>query len=147
MRTLSVSGAHRWASGRGVRVGIIDTGVDLRHRELGGKVVATADFVARDRRTFLTDRHGTAVAGVIAASVNNHLGIVGVAPDAALVAAKACWYEPGDRLQITAVCSSFTLARALAFALERDVDVPISVSAASRCTSRTPGRGGDQARA
>ncbi len=121
--TLSVSGAHRWARGRGVRVGIVDTGVDLRHRELGGKVVATADFVARDRRAFLTDRHGTAVAGVIAASVNNRLGIVGVAPDAALIAAKACWYEPGDRLQTAAVCSSFTLARGLAFALERDIDV------------------------
>lgn len=123
MRTLSVSEAHRWASGRGVRVGIIDTGVDLRHRELGGRVVATADFVARDRQAFLTDRHGTAMAGVIAASVNNRLGIVGVAPDAALIAAKACWYEPSDRLQTTAVCSSFTLARALAFALEQDVDV------------------------
>lgn len=121
--TLSVSGAHRWASGRGVRVGIVDTGVDLRHRELDGKVVATADFVARDRRAFLTDRHGTAVAGVIAASVNNRLGIVGVAPDAALIAAKACWYEAGDRLQTSAVCSSFTIARGLAFVLERDVDV------------------------
>ena len=123
MGTLSVSSAHRWARGRGVRVGIVDTGVDLRHRDLDGKVVATADFVARDRRAFLTDRHGTAVAGVIAASANNRLGIVGVAPDAALIVAKACWYAPGDRLQTAAVCSSFTLARALAFALERDVDV------------------------
>ncbi len=121
--TLSVPSAHRWARGRSVRVGIVDTGVDLRHQELDGRVVDTADFVARDRHAFLTDRHGTAVAGVIAASVNNHLGIVGVAPDAALIAAKACWYESVDRLQTTAVCSSFTLARALAFALERHVDV------------------------
>lgn len=120
---LSVSGAHRWARGRGVRVGVIDTGVDVRHRELGGKVVATGDFAGRDRGTFLTDRHGTAMAGVIAASVNNRLGIVGIAPEAALIAAKACWYERGAGLQATAVCSSFTLARALAFALERKVDV------------------------
>lgn len=123
MGTLSVSGAHRWASGRGVRVGIVDTGIDLRHLDLAGKVVASADFVERDRHAFFTDRHGTAVAGVIAASANNRLGIVGVAPDARLVAAKACWYEPGDPLRTTALCSSFTLARALAFALELHVDV------------------------
>lgn len=120
---LSVSGAHRWARGRGVRVGVIDTGVDVRHRELTGKVVATGDFAGRDRGAFSTDRHGTAMAGVIAASVNNRLGIVGIAPEAALIAAKACWYERDSGVQATAVCSSFTLARALAFALERKVDV------------------------
>lgn len=121
--TQNIQGAHRWARGRGVRIGMIDTGVDVRHPELGDRVVATADFVARDRGTFLTDRHGTAVAGVIAASGNNRLGVLGVAPDAALIVAKACWYEPGDRQQTVAVCSSFTLARALAFTLEREVDV------------------------
>lgn len=120
--TLSVLGAHRWARGHGVRIGIIDTGVDVRHRDLNGRVVAIADFAGRGWDTFLADRHGTAVAGVIAASDNEGLGIVGVAPDASLIVAKACWYE-GDRRQTAAVCSSFTLARALAFALEQRVDV------------------------
>lgn len=121
--TLNVLSAHRWARGRGVRVGVIDTGVDMRHRELRGKVAATADFVAHDWGSFLADRHGTAVAGVIAASGGNRLGLVGVAPEATLIVAKACWYDAGDRLQSAARCSSFTLARALAFALEREVDV------------------------
>jgi subtilisin family serine protease len=62
------------------------------------------------------DRHGTAVAGVIAALTNNGQGIVGIAPAADLLALKACWQE---RIEAPAVCNTLTLAEALAFAIER----------------------------
>jgi subtilisin family serine protease len=62
------------------------------------------------------DRHGTAVAGVIAALTNNGLGIVGVAPAAELLALKACWQERPDA---PAVCNTLTLAEALAFAIQK----------------------------
>jgi subtilisin family serine protease len=58
---------------------------------------------------------------VIAARANNHEGIVGIAPEAELIALKACWETtPGrDRAE----CNSFTLAKALAAALALHADV------------------------
>jgi len=60
-------------------------------------------------------RHGTAMAGVMAAVANNHIGIVGVAPQAQIEVFEACWQL--DPAQDAAVCNTFTLARALAAAI------------------------------
>ena len=68
-----------WAQGAGdtsVVVAVIDTGVDASHPDLVGNVLEGADFV-NDGHTGDPSGHGTAVAGVIAARGNNHLGIVG----------------------------------------------------------------------
>ncbi len=86
-----------WASstGAGVRIGIVDTGVDLTHEDLAGKVVAGTSCVgsdgdpARCTGSPQDDQgHGTHVAGIAAAIKDNHVGIAGVAPDAQLVVAK-----------------------------------------------------------
>jgi hypothetical protein len=116
---MDVSGAHLWSRGEGVRVAIIDTGVDASHPDLAGRVTKQENFVdgARNGR----DRHGTAVAGVIAAVENNSLGIVGIAPAARLYALRACWPEPRDDAR--AVCSTLTLAKALAAAIEARIDI------------------------
>lgn len=107
--------AHRWATGKGVRVAVIDTGVDLDHPDLRGRIAKAQNFVDQGERSFTTDFHGTAMAGVIAAAANNEVGIVGVAPQAELYALKACWQQPpGAR---AAVCNSYTLAKALDFAI------------------------------
>jgi subtilisin family serine protease len=113
---IHVPEAQRWSKGRGVTIAVIDTGVDTAHPELAGRVKLTRNFVDDDMRRFQMDRHGTAVAGVIAALTNNGQGIVGVAPAADLMALKACWQE---RLEQPAVCNTLTLAEALAFAIER----------------------------
>jgi subtilase family protein len=113
---IHVPGAHRWSQGKGVTVAVIDTGVDTSHPELVGRVRLTKNFVDNDPERFRMDRHGTAVAGVIAAVTNNHQGIVGVAPGAQLLALKACWQE---RPETPAVCNTLTLAEALAFAIEK----------------------------
>jgi hypothetical protein len=116
---MDVAGAHLWSRGEGVRVAIIDTGVDATHPDLAGRVAKQENFVdgARNAR----DRHGTAVAGVIAAVENNSQGIVGVAPAARLYAMRACWPEPRD--DASAVCSTLTLAKALAAAIEARMDI------------------------
>ena len=116
--TLDVLATHRWATGRGVRVAVIDTGLDDRHPDLDDAVVLQRNFVDRDQAAFRRDRHGTAVAGVIAAGRNNGTGMVGVAPDAQVLALKSCWQD-ADR---SASCSSFTLAKALNFAITQRVD-------------------------
>jgi subtilisin family serine protease len=118
---LTVAQAQHWSRGRGVRIAIIDTGVDFEHPDLAGQIIARRNFVDVDERTFRGDRHGTAVAGVIAAVADNHIGIVGIAPDARLLALKACW-QPGATAG-PAVCDSFTLAQALESAIDLQADV------------------------
>lgn len=78
--------------GAGIKVCVIDTGIQKDHPDLVENVKGGRNFVAR-RRTVNPDAwdddngHGTHVAGIIAAS-HNDIGVVGVAPQAWLYAAK-----------------------------------------------------------
>ena len=113
---IDAPGAHDWSRGDSVRVAVIDTGVDVSHPDLRGRVVLRRNFVDSDDAQFKRDRHGTEVAGVIAAVANNGEGIVGVAPKVALLVFKACWQlAPG---QDGAHCNSLTLAQALVAAMD-----------------------------
>lgn len=69
-----------------VRVAVIDSGLDLGHPELAGRVVAARSFVAAPVKD--TEGHGTIVSGVIAARSQNAAGIAGLAPSAELIVAK-----------------------------------------------------------
>jgi subtilisin family serine protease len=121
VQTLHLEQAHHWSTGKGIKVAVIDTGVDLDHPDLRGRIVKAQSFVDRGEQTFTTDIHGTAIAGVIAAATNNQVGIVGVAPQAELFALKACWQKaPGKR---EAVCDSYTLAKAIDFAILQGAQV------------------------
>jgi subtilisin family serine protease len=112
---MGVEAAHRFSRGRGVRVAVIDTGLGDGHPELAGRVVEARDFVGAGRADAHAEAHALAVAGLIAASADNGEGIVGVAPEADIVAMRACWQaDPGRE----AVCNSFTLALALAAAID-----------------------------
>ncbi len=114
VRALDVAEAHRLSRGMGIRVAIIDTGVDTEHPDLAGRTLLTRNYIDDDAVAFRSDRHGTQVAGLIAASANNGIGIVGVAPDVKLMAFKACWQANAS---VSGRCNSFTLAQALADAL------------------------------
>ena len=115
-RELQLEEAQRMATGRGIDVAVIDTGIDIHHPELAGRIAESEDFVDPPARE--GEQHGTAVAGIIAADAGNGIGIIGVAPDVKLLALRACWPA-----QAKSVCSSFTLAKALTFALERGPQV------------------------
>ena len=108
LQSLSISGAHVLSKGEGVRVAIIDSSADVGHEDLRGSIAKAEDFTRDDRAS--DERHGTAVASVIAARANNEVGIVGIAPSAHIDLLIACWAEP-DR--DNAICDSFSLARAL----------------------------------
>jgi hypothetical protein len=69
-----------------VRVAVIDSGVELGHPELKGRIVADKSFVGGSVAD--TQGHGTFVAGEIAAIADNGVGIAGLAPPARLVVAK-----------------------------------------------------------
>jgi hypothetical protein len=118
---MSVAAAHQWSRGEGTTVAIIDTGVDAGHPDLAGRVRQMLNFVDRDVGQFEHDRHGTEVAGIIAAVRDNGRGIVGVAPEVQLLALKACWQPKSG--SAAATCNSFTLAQALESAIDAKVDV------------------------
>jgi Subtilase family len=118
---MDVADAHPWSRGEGVKVAIIDTGVDIQHPDLRGSIAAAANFVDADDSQFRRDRHGTEMAGVIAAVANNREGIVGVAPRARLLIYKACWQARADA--DAARCNSFTLARALTAAFDAHAQI------------------------
>jgi subtilisin family serine protease len=111
---LDVQDAHRMSRGQGVRVAIIDTGIDTEHPDLIGRVELVRNYVDEDLEGLRRDRHGTQVAGLIAAAAGNGIGIVGVAPEVKLLALKACWQ---DSAAASGRCNSFTLAQALVGAL------------------------------
>jgi len=110
---------HRVTTGRNALIAEIDTGVQLDHPDLKGAIALARNFV--DGSDYAAERHGTAVAGIIAARADNGLGIAGVAPQATLLALRACWQNSSTGAG--ASCNSFTLAKALQFALSRNVQI------------------------
>lgn len=87
--------AWQYGNGSGVRIGIVDTGVDYQQQDLAGKVVAGKTYLsnpsggcngaAQDPNGQDDFGHGTHVAGIAAAK---GIGVTGVAPGASLVVAK-----------------------------------------------------------
>lgn len=112
--------AQRVSQGKGVEVALVDTGVDIAHPDLAGRIRAQYDMLDDSVAASGGDRHGTEVAGIIAAVGDNRLGIVGVAPKATLSVYRACWHAPGAR---TARCNTFTLAKALAALIDADARI------------------------
>lgn len=96
---LKLPEAHQIATGEGVTVGIVDTGVDSTHPDLTGVVVAGKDSwsPAGDGQTDATG-HGTAMASLVAGhghGADGSEGVLGVAPGAKIISYGA-WREGDD---------------------------------------------------
>lgn len=81
-------------NGAGVKIAVLDTGIDYNHEDLDGNFKGGYDFVNNDPDpwddnclTFSKTCHGTHVSGIVAAE-HNDIGIVGVAPGASIYAVK-----------------------------------------------------------
>lgn len=104
-------------TGKGVKVGVLDTGIDVDHPDLivsGG--ICTLDKAEYCSKVVSYDDdsgHGTHVAGVIAAKQNN-IGIVGIAPNVELFAIKALGKGGG---------SSTSIAKGIEWAIENNIDI------------------------
>jgi subtilisin family serine protease len=119
-RNIGADQAQRFATGKGIKIAVIDTGVDTGHPDLKGKVIDKANFVDGDK-SFNEDVHGTLVAGIIAAIPNNGVGIYGVAPDVKLLAVKVCRPRAKDRVE--ADSSSDMLGRGFDFAILKGANI------------------------
>jgi len=104
-------------TGQGVKVAILDTGIDYTRAELGGcfgdgcRVVGGYDYMNNDDDPMDDQGHGTHVAGIVAASGD----VQGIAPDTTLYAYKVCDYD----------CPTDGIIAALEKALDPDGD-PLS---------------------
>lgn len=108
---------HQLATGRGIRVAVIDSGIESTHPDLAGQLLVNKNFISNRRPAW--ELHGTGVAGIIAAKADNRLGIAGVAPDARILGLRACWQQSSGHT----VCDSFSLVKALYFAIDQKADV------------------------
>ena len=116
-----VTQAQRFASGRGVKVAVIDTGIDGDHVDLSKRIEKQLNFVSAEQEAGGMEFHATAVAGIIAAERDNGHGIGGVAPEAQLFALRACVESnPGSS---RGKCSSVALARAIDWAIINQMDI------------------------
>lgn len=118
---MQLNEAHRFSTGRDVTVAVVNTAIDLSHPDLRGQISSHRDLVNDSSDGSLSEAHGTAVGGVIAARAGNVAGIVGVAPAAHLAALRACWPSAPDALD--ASCNTLTLAKAIDTAIRLKVRV------------------------
>jgi subtilisin len=103
--------------GTGVKVAVIDTGINYTHEDLNGNYKGGYDFVNdSDPIDDSYNSHGTHVAGIIAAE-RNGLGVVGVAPNASLYAVKV--------LDGSSHGSASWVIAGIEWAVENDMDVAI----------------------
>src|SRR5215469_1379178 len=82
LTTLGIPKAQEHALGAGVRVALIDTAVDTTHPDIRERIAGSRSFLDELAGASHGSRHGTAMAGLIAATANNRVGIVGIAPQA-----------------------------------------------------------------
>lgn len=75
-------------TGRQIKVGVIDTGIDFHHPALRGSIIPGINLVNKDLPPTDDNGHGTHIAGTIAASNPNH-GMIGIAPHALIAPIKA----------------------------------------------------------
>ena len=68
-----------------IKIAIVDTGVQLNHPDLVGKLLPGYDFVEKDNNPTDGNGHGTHVAGIAAAVTNNIQGVAGMAPLASIL--------------------------------------------------------------
>lgn len=116
-RILKLNRVHESLRGRGVIVAVIDTGVDSKHRDLRDRVIASENLL---KEPFKAEVHGTAVAGIIASSINQ-FGIEGVAPEADMVTLRACRQVIEQYPE--AECYTTSVARAIDMAIEKKAKV------------------------
>jgi subtilisin len=105
--------------GEGMKISVLDTGVDLTHPDLVGNIKAYVNFTTPNVQD-ATDRqgHGTHCAGVIAA-IDNQQGIIGIAPSAELYIAKVLGDDGSGGMD--------SISRGVDWAIAQGVDV-ISMS-------------------
>jgi len=118
---------HPYNKGSGVKVAIIDTGIDYDHPDLSANYHVGHDFANDDNNPMDDNGHGTHCAGIIAA-LDNNTGVIGVAPQACLYSVKVL--DSGGSGYISDVIAG------IQWAVDNGMDI-ISMSFGSNSNSRS----------
>ena len=100
--------------GEGVKVGIIDTGIDYNHPDLKYRIADVINTIDNTDNIYDENGHGTHIAGIIAAEKNNY-GVIGVAPKAELYVVKAFAKDGTSKYS--------SIEKAINWLIEKEVDV------------------------
>lgn len=98
-----------------VGVAVLDSGVECSHLDLEGKCIEAINYVSGQSSDGDVIGHGTHVAGIIAATIDNQVGIAGVAPNAQIGSMKVCWETEFLGTIIAAGCDDDDIASALTY--------------------------------
>jgi membrane-anchored mycosin MYCP len=135
---LRIRQAQRFATGRGQRVAVIDSGVQP-HPRLLGRSIDGGDYIEHRSGLFDCDGHGTAVAGLIAAAPDAGTQFVGVAPAAQILAIRqaSTFYavplrqlDTGQQIRSPMAGDTVSMARAVLRAVQLGATV-INISEAA----------------
>jgi subtilisin family serine protease len=116
---LAISGvreARELSAGGGVKIALLDSAPDVKHRDLSSNSVRSISGSDAASRPGV---HGTLMAGVISAVEGNGFGIMGLAPDAELISIPVC--TPAGRAGGS--CTIFDLLKGLDQAWDAEVDL------------------------
>ena len=89
LQTMNLPGAWGISRGDAITVAVVDSGVNTWHEDLFGKLVAGRNVASNNSDTSDIAGHGTEVAGVIGAAMDNGLGVASIAPNALIMPVRA----------------------------------------------------------
>lgn len=116
---INASSAWNYATGKGAKVAIFDTGIDWNHEDLIdnlSELVYDVETNSNVRKKYGINGHGTHVAGIVGASRNNGKFIAGVAPDAQLISISS-------RLSTFVLLETEKLANGFNWAVQNGIDI------------------------
>jgi Subtilisin-like serine proteases len=117
-KLLNLKKLHEHYRGKGVKVAIIDTGVDTQHFDLKERILYWENFLKDS--SYNAEIHGTAIAGVIGASINQ-FGIEGIAPESEILALRACKQVSEEHPE--GECYTSSIVKAIDFAIQKNANV------------------------
>ena len=137
-RRLRIRQAQQFATGRGQRVAVIDSGVQP-HPRLADRLLDGGDYIENRSGLFDCDGHGTAVAGLVAAAPDPATRFVGVAPDAEILSIRQAstsysvplrQLDTGQEIQSRGTGDTVSMAQAVMRAVQLGASV-INISEAA----------------
>ena len=98
-----LGGYRHGLTGKGVRVGFVDSGVNVEHEDLNEENISGINYNA-DGQPYSVDNygHGTFVAGIVAAVTDNQVGLAGIAPDVEIRAYRVFSQKKGTMANVVA---------------------------------------------
>lgn len=102
------------AKGKGIKIAVIDTGVDVKHPDLTNSILENIKL-EQDSSNDNKFYHGTSITGIISARPTNHDGLIGIAPKSQIISIDISSKKPEKSINY--------LIQAINYAIGRNVDI------------------------